>query len=267
MNNQPKYTLITGAGGGLGRELAIQCASQKMNLILISLPGSGIRSLAERLMQLHAVDIAVYEFDLTDDAAFYDRLQYISAQYEIDFLINNAGMGGTAHILDCPIETIDCIIKLNIRSTALLTRYLLPNLIRQKESYILNVASLAARSPIAYKTVYPASKAFLSSFSFGLREELQDKGVSVTVAYPGPMMTNYDTSRRIVAQGVKGRISTLSTAAIAATLIRQTLAGKPAIAPGFWNRVSMKLMQLLPTGFKTHVVSAQIKSELQLAYS
>lgn len=86
-------------------------------------------------------------------------------------------------------------------ATSLLTHQLLPNLQKSSKAYVLNVSSLAAFSPIGYKTVYPASKAFIHSFSRGLYQELKDTNVFVSVVNPGPMKTNAEVSRRIEEQG------------------------------------------------------------------
>ncbi|WP_300603301.1 SDR family NAD(P)-dependent oxidoreductase [Niabella sp.] len=261
-----KYTLITGASSGLGSAFALCCARLKMNLVLIALPGSTIKTTAEELIRLYGIDVQVFEFDLTNRVAFETHIALIKEEYPVNFLINNAGMGGTVSMLDCSPQLIDKIIQLNIGCTALLTRELLPQLLQQEKSFILNIASMAAFSPIAYKTVYPASKAFVSSFSLGLREELQQKGVSVSVAYPGPIMTNSDTSRRILLQGYKGRLGLFSTMDLAGRIIRHTLAGRAEIVPGWWNRMNQALMGLIPSTVKVRLISGAVKRELQLTH-
>src|SRR5690606_15313804 len=110
--------------------------------------------------------------------------------FNIDMLINNAGLGGDLPFLEASPDYIEDIILLNTYALAMLTRLLLTNLINQKRAYILNIASLAAFSPMPYKTVYPASKAFVYSFSRGLDAELRGTGVTVSVAHPGGMRTN-----------------------------------------------------------------------------
>ncbi|HVI44997.1 MAG TPA: SDR family NAD(P)-dependent oxidoreductase [Chitinophaga sp.] len=257
------YTLITGASSGLGKEFAVRCAAMSMNVILIALPGGNMHSLADNLQQEYGVDVPVFEFDLTDTDRLKQQLTSIMAQYNINFLINNAGVGGTASITDTPLEKLDSIIQLNVRSTVLLTRLLIPHLLENKESYIMNIASMAAFMPIAYKTVYPASKAFISSFFLGLQEELSGTGLSVSVVYPGPIMTNSHTSRRIIGQGMKARMGLLPTTEIARIALRGTLAKYRVIIPGFMNRLNHKLMQLLPLSFKLRLVSREVKKEIQ----
>jgi len=260
------YTLITGASSGLGSAFALCCARLEMNLILIALPGSAIKRTGEELSLLYGVEVHIFEFDLTNKLAFERHIEIIKASFAVDFLINNAGMGGTVPMLDSTPQMIDKIIQLNISCTALLTRELLPQLLQHSRSYVLNIASMAAFSPIAYKTVYPASKAFVSSFSLGLREEMQEQGVSVSVAYPGPIMTNSNTSQRILLQGYKGRLGLFSTMDLANRIIRQTLAGRAVIVPGWWNRMNQRLMGIIPSTVKVRLISGAIKRELQLIH-
>ena len=261
MKNQT-YTLITGASSGLGREFAMQCARDGRNLLLLALPGSNLQALADNLVSQYRVNVHVFEFDLTDNASLNEHAGYIADNFRVDFLINNAGTGGTAAITETSPEHIDRIIQLNVKSTVLITRLLLPNLLKQR-SFILNVSSMAAFTPIAYKTVYPASKAFISSFSLGLREEFAGTGLSVSVLYPGPIMTNSNTSLRIIHQGLKGRMGLLSATAIVKIALRRTLKGKPVIIPGIMNRINHLLMNMLPLEFKLRIVSREIRKELQ----
>jgi hypothetical protein len=261
------YTLITGASSGLGREFAIQCARMGRNIILIALPGSNLLSVAENLELEYGVKVRVFEFDLSDSDMLKQQLQIITAQHRIDFLINNAGVGGTSSITTTSLERIDDIIMLNVRSTVLLTHLLIPYLLEHPRSYIMNIASMAAFTPIAYKTVYPASKAFISSFFLGLKEELNNTGVHVSVVYPGPIMTNSHTSRRIISQGLKGKMGLLSTPALAEIALKRTLAGAPVIIPGIMNKVNHTLMQLLPLTLRLKLVSREVKKEIPYSLS
>jgi short-subunit dehydrogenase len=259
------YTLVTGASSGLGKAFAIECARMGQNLVLFALPGSQLHSLARYLMAEFNVDVQVFKFDLTDSYELAQQVEQVTAHYPVNFLINNAGIGGTAAITTTTFEKMDQIIQLNVRSTAQLTHLLIPHLLKQEESFILNVSSMAAFTPIAYKTVYPASKAFISSFSLGLREELAGTGLSVSVLYPGPMMTNFNTSRRILSQGRKGKMGLLSTSAIVRIALNNTFARQPVIVPGLMNKLSHFLMSVLPLGIKLKIVSRAVKKEIAYA--
>lgn len=258
------YTLITGATGGLGKALAVECARRGMNLILFALPNNNVTALASALMEEFCIVAAGFELDLTDHSALEKTVRYITSQYKIDFVVNNAGIGGTSFIMDTSLEKLDAMIQLNIRSTVFLIRLLIPCLGQLGGGYILNVSSMAAFTPIAYKSVYPASKAFIVSFSLGLREELSSSGISVSVVCPGPIMTNSDSTRRILHQGLKARLSLLSASSLAAVAIEETLRGKVIIVPGVFNKLNHLLLSVLPSWFKLKVVSKQVKKELSL---
>lgn len=165
MHNNNLYTVITGASKGLGRELAIECAQNNINLILIALPSEDLKSLCEQLMNKFKIKAQYYEVDLTEIDSILNLFNKIKENYKINGIINNAGLGGSMPFNTSSIKYLDNMILLNIRALSLLTRLFVPELMEHKKSYILNIASMAAYSPIPYKTVYPASKAYVYYFS------------------------------------------------------------------------------------------------------
>ena len=202
IEKKPVYTLITGASTGLGKEIAIECAKQHRNLILVALPGRNLQQLCEELEHLYGIHAINYECDLTNEAALDELAGYVIRNFSIDRLINNAGIGGTIRFTDSSCAYLDKIIHLNIRATTMLTRLLLPELMNHEKALILNVASMAAFGPIPYKTIYPASKAFIYSFSRSLSKELQGTGVSVVVVNPAQIVTNPDVTLRLMKLGI-----------------------------------------------------------------
>lgn len=266
LNNKP-FALVTGASSGLGRAFAHEFAKRAYNLVLVALPGGSTQSLARNLEQEYNITVYVYEFDLTDISALSKQTEHIFTQHNITFLVNNAGIGGTSLITETAIERIDSIIQLNVRSMVHITRMAIPFMTAQSNSYILNVASMAAFLPIAYKTVYPASKAFISSFSLGLRKELEDTGIKVSVVYPGPIMTNATVSRRIIGMGSKGKMGLLSTAEIASVAINKTIEGKTTIIPGLRNKLNHLLMKITPLQLQMNIVSQNVRKEIDFTSS
>src|SRR5215218_6420173 len=110
-----KYTMITGAGSGLGKEFAIQCARREMNLILVALPESPIESLANALQAEYKIDVCVFKLDLSDAFHLSKLTEEICKTYNVDFLINNVGIGGTSAFTDTSSAFIDKIIQVNVR--------------------------------------------------------------------------------------------------------------------------------------------------------
>ncbi|MBP6872465.1 MAG: SDR family NAD(P)-dependent oxidoreductase [Bacteroidales bacterium] len=264
MKTQETYTLITGASMGLGRELATECARRGHNLLLVALPGSGLWELRDELKKNFRHHVECYECDLSDEAELEKLAARVTENYSVDRLINNAGVGGTKKFEDASSEYLDLIIHLNIRATTMLTRLLLPELKRHRKALIMNVSSLAAFGPLPYKTIYPASKAFIYSFSRGLSRELHGTGVSVVVVAPGPFISNADVAKRIMKQSFIARLGVLSAREITLKALKGAEKGQNVIIPGIWNRLNRLLMQLVPEDIRLSVLSNVLKRELPL---
>jgi short-subunit dehydrogenase len=185
-----RYAVITGASQGLGKSFANELAKREIHLILISLPNQNLSEFSRELQEKHKINVHYFEIDLSNTGNVLALANQINDNYDVFMLINNAGIGGTKRILDADVSYISKIIQVNVMATSLFTRQFLPNLLKQSKGYILNVASLAAFTPTGYKTVYPASKSFVYSFSRALNEELKDSNLVVSVVNPGAMATN-----------------------------------------------------------------------------
>jgi uncharacterized protein len=257
------YALITGASCGLGKAFAYELAEQKYNLLLVALPGESLSSLACELSLL-GVDVQYYETDLTHRENVLCMTEWVNNGFSVSVLINNAGIGGSKRFADAEPDYLNNIIQLNVMSTALITRALLPNLMKQKQSYILNVSSMAAFSPMGFKTVYPASKAFIHHFSRGLYQELKDTNIFVSVVNPGPMTTNADTCARINRQGILARFSVMSPERVAKISIRQLFKKDSMIMLNWANGIQWLLMKLIPIWLRLPLLTKVIEREVNM---
>jgi short-subunit dehydrogenase len=261
MKSNHIFAVLTGASQGYGKAIAFELARRRINLILVALPGEGLDKLADELKR-YEIEVLYYEVNLVIKEDLLKFTKWINDNYQVNILINNAGIGGTKHILDSNVDYIDNIIQLNITATSLITHQLLPNLLSQKEkSYILNVSSMASFSPIAYKTVYPASKRFIHDFSRGLSQELKDSNVFVSVVHPGPMKTNADVTKRITRQGILGKVGLLTPQKAAYLTIRQLFKMDGSILPGWFNTVNWILMSILPDWIKIPLISRPFRKQ------
>ena len=258
--SEKRFALITGASQGLGRAFAYELARRGINLILTSLPGEGLSQTADELKVQFEVEIVIFETDLSVNHNVIELAYQVNEKYELYMLINNAGLGGSKRFLDASTEYINTILQLNVVATSLLTRLLLPNLIRMRYAYILNVSSMAAFSPIGYKTVYPASKSFVHSFSRGLHQELKDTGVFVSVVNPGAMKTSPEITSRIENQGILGRLTLLDPAKVALKCINGLLKKDSVIMV---NSFSWLMLTLLPIWIKLPLMTNIIRRELK----
>jgi short-subunit dehydrogenase len=257
-----QYAMVTGASRGLGKELARELARLKYNLLLVSLKGEGLKEVGDEIKNETGVEVYYYEADLSQPEAVFKIAEWALSEFSICILVNNAGIGGSKAFGDASPEYIDNIIQINIRATSLLTRLLLHELKKHRQSYILNVASMASFSPIAYKTVYPASKTFIWSFSRGLNEELKDTGVFVCVIHPGPMKTNPDVTRRIEKQGFWGRMGLIAPDKMARIAIHHMMKHDALIIPGFPNKINWLLTKIVPIWIRLNFLSKMIRREI-----
>ncbi|GAB3938404.1 SDR family NAD(P)-dependent oxidoreductase [Larkinella terrae] len=258
-----KYVLITGASAGLGKAMAIELARQGHNLILVSLPNENLAELAQQIRISCNVKVAFYETDLCTRPNIEALVTWLRAsKFEIFYLINNAGIGGSQAFELADTERIERIIQLNIVGTALLTRLVLPFLLKFSQSYILNVSSMAAFTPIPYKTVYPASKAFIYSFSLGLRAELSALGVQVSVVHPGPMPHSPENQARLQKHGRLGRMLTVPLQVIAQIALEQVQRGQSVIIPGWTNKFGYWVSRWVPWSWRRPLMVSMLRKEL-----
>lgn len=142
-----------------------------------------------------------------------------------------------------------------------MTRLFIPELKKQEKSFILNVSSIAAFKPMPYKTVYPASKAYVYSFSVGLGEELKSTPIQVAVLHPGPMDTSPENANRLNKHGFLGKLVHLSVDEVADIGINQLLAGKKVIIPGIFNRICIRLLKTIPRRIALPILSKVLRKE------
>src|SRR5690625_32006 len=261
MNKTTKenFAVVTGASQGLGKSFAIELAKKGNNLLLLSLPNEGLANLCAKLEKQFKIKTVPYETDLSIKENLYSVTDWINENYHINVLINNVGIGGTRKFDEVSTSYIETMIGLNVMATSILTHRLLPNLKARDKANILNISSLAGYSPIGYKTVYPASKAFVHSFSRGLYQELIDTSVCVSVVAPGPMKTNGNATQRIEKQGFCARVTLLDTNKVARYCIKQLEKRKAVIHV---NRFSWLVLKLVPTWISLPIITSRFKKEL-----
>ena len=183
--------LITGASSGIGREIACQLAPEARELILVARRMERLEALRAELerpgltVQCHAVDVA-------DGKQVDDLVRTLKASgTHVDFLVNNAGVGDHGLFEQSDWNRVKAMLDINIQALTQLTHAILPQLVESGRGAILNVSSVASFLPLPKMTVYAATKAYVTSFSEGLRGELRGTGVSVTALCPGPVDTEF----------------------------------------------------------------------------
>lgn len=241
------YAIVTGASQGLGRALAGELASRGHNLLLAALPGTGLPELSASLGEKHNVSVKYFEADLMCMETPGELLGYVrSNNLDIDILINNVGIGHGGDIGNYSDQAIDEMVFLNMRCATLMTNTFVAELMKSERSYILNVGSLGGFQPVPFKSIYSATKSYIYHFSLAIREELRDRGVVVSVAMPGGIITNQKVRERINALKPLARKHVLEPEEAAVYLINRLFLGRRVIIPGRTTRLAFYIGSLLP---------------------
>lgn len=187
-----KAALITGASTGIGKEFAYIHAEKGGDLIILARNKEKLNELKAAIEQKFDVKVMVIVKDLSKANAGEEVYNEVKkAGIEVDYLINNAGFGGRGKFHERDWATDLMMINLNIIALTELSRLFLPDFVKRNSGKILNVSSTASLMPGPLQAVYFATKAFVTSFSNAIAEELHDTNITVTALLPGATETEF----------------------------------------------------------------------------
>jgi uncharacterized protein len=243
--------LITGASAGIGREFARQLADRASSLVLVARRLDRLEELRDELtrkdpnLNIHCRAVDLASANETEELCAWLEREGIA----IDFLINNAGLGDRGSFATSEPARVQQMLAVNMVALTTLTRVLLPAMIERNRGAILNVSSTAGFLPIRKLAVYAATKAYVTSFSEGIRAEVRKQGIAVTALCPGPVDTEFSS----VAQRASGKQPTPSPSFMHVAVedvVRAGLAGiernKPLVVPGIVMKIAMLLVRVTP---------------------
>jgi len=239
------YALITGASSGIGDCFARALAARGRDLVLVARSRDKLAKLAQELIARHAVRVEAMPVDLSEPGAAARLAQLLrERRLAIDLLINNAGFGAQGEFWRLPLERQSQMIDLNIRALVELTYLLLPALVESPRGAIVNVSSTASFQPVPYTAVYSASKAFVTSFSMAIAEELRPYGVRVVTLCPGGTRTNFfdasDYEKRDFAGGLQTPEEVVKVG------LKALDSGRGLAISGWLNRLQVASQRLAP---------------------
>jgi uncharacterized protein len=243
-----RVTLITGASAGIGAELARVFASNGHRVVLVARRAERLTALANEIAAAGGAVPMIIACDLGQPDAGDKIAAALAAEgVEVEYVVNNAGYG----LFGCAVELDRAeqlgIIAVNIRALTDLSLRFSDHLIRNRGG-ILNVGSIAGFLPGPGMAVYYASKAYVLSFSEGLRCELAARGVRVTALCPGPVPSEFQ-ARAGFEPGFDSAILNVSAANVARAGYRGLMANKRAVLPGLGIKIVPFLLRLFPRGF------------------
>ncbi|WP_447592399.1 SDR family NAD(P)-dependent oxidoreductase [Aquipseudomonas campi] len=183
--------LVTGASSGIGALYAERLAKRGYDLIVVARNRGRLETLARRLGDEGGRRVEVLVADLADKADVHRVEERLRSDATITLLVNNAGVGATAPLLEADVEQMEEMVTLNVNTLMRLTYAAVPGLVSRGGGTIINIASIVAIAPELLNGVYGGSKAFVLAFSQSLQHELKDKHVRVQAVLPGATATDF----------------------------------------------------------------------------
>ena len=233
--------LITGASSGIGRDLAIEFAKRKYDLILVSRNEQKLEDIKNELINSFKIKAEYIVADLN----VKENIEKVFDSYkDIDILVNNAGFGDFGFFSETDLDKELRIINTNITALHILTKLYYKEFKRKNKGRILNVASIAGFLPGPLMATYYASKNYVVKLSEAIREEIKREklNIKISILCPGPVNTNFNN-----VANVKFAIKSLSSEYVAKYTVEKFLKGKFYIVPGFLVKCTRIFSKFIPT--------------------
>ena len=191
MNFKNKIVLITGASSGIGKQTALEFAKKGANLILVARRKDKLELVAKELEKFHTT-ILVCSCDVSNKDQVKEMSKIVLEKFDtVDILVNNAGFAIFGSVSDLSIDEIESQMETNYFGMIYCIKNFLPIMLNKKSGHIVNVASVAASFGLPGIASYCASKFAMLGFSEGLKHELKDTGIGITVVSPIMVRTNF----------------------------------------------------------------------------
>jgi short-subunit dehydrogenase len=254
------YALITGASRGLGMAFARELAHRHYNLVLVARSQETLEALASELRQTNPVSVVAIPADLSSPGASHILAEQIASNdLPIGLLVNNAGFGlrGEFRALSLPRQLE--MLRLNNEAILELTYSLLPAMLERRQKGIINISSTGGFQPIPFAAAYSATKAFLTTFSLALEQELRRAGVTVVTVCPGRLRKNQNGHSEQPARG-KWAGTLQSPEDVVSDALRALANGGGLTVPGALNKFGVFAQRLIPRKVVPRLVAKMSKT-------
>jgi uncharacterized protein len=236
--------LVTGASTGIGYELAKCCAKNGYNLIIVA-DEARIHTAAEELSRFGTA-VESIEADLARREGADKVLDKVGTR-RVDALLANAGRGEGGSFFDQDFSEVKRVLDTNVTGTLYMIQRIGQQMRNQRDGKILITGSIAGFSSGPFNAVYNASKAFIDSFSFAIREELKDANVSVTCLMPGATETEF-FERAGLTDTKLGQMKKDDPADVAEVGFRAMMEGDGDVVTGWYNKLQSAIANITPAG-------------------
>ncbi len=253
-----RTALITGAGGGIGRAIAVSLARRGCNLALADVNEAGMAQTAEEIGP--CVRITRYGLDVSDAEAVANAPARVLAEHPgVDLLVNNAGVALGGLFEQVSEADFEWLFSINFFGVVRMTRAFLPILRRSPDARLINLSSIFGIIAPPGQSAYAASKFAVRGFSESLRHELKDSSVGVTVVHPGGVATSIARSARLPpgasAADLERRLKfaesklTLSPTVAGETIVRAAERRRPRVIVGLDARIAVATEHFAPVSY------------------
>ena len=249
MTLEGKYICITGASGGIGKEVALEVSKRGAKPILMARSLDKLEEVATQIKSQYNKDAIVIPVDVGNieqvQAAFSSLLEKVPT---VHCLVNNAGFGIFDEVLHMNLNDMEKMFEVNVFGLMACTKLVLPAMIKQNSGHIINIASQAGKLATPKSSVYSATKHAVLGFTNSLRMELHGTNINVTAVNPGPIRTNFfhvaDASGDYASKVDKWM---LDPSVVASKIVDAMFTNKREINLPGWMNASAKMYALFPT--------------------
>ena len=243
---QLERALVTGASAGIGRAIAVELASRGVDLVVVARDEARLKDLADELSTAHGIDVQVLPADLTlpDDRTRVE--QRVADLPTIDCVVNNAGLGTYGDLAGSTTEAEQRQIELNVTALLRLTTVAAQTFQARRHGAILNVSSVAGFQPNPHHATYGATKAFVTSLTEAVHEELAPFDVHVTALCPGYTHTEFHERADWDADGMPAFIWSQATD-VARAGVEGLLDNRAIVVPGAHWKGLAAISQVSPS--------------------
>lgn len=252
--------LVTGASSGIGESFARLLAQRGHDLVLVARRAERLEEVAAAATRDHGAAAEVLVADLESDEGIRAvEARLTDASRPVELVVNNAGFGTSGRFHEMPVAGEEAEIRLNVLALVRLTHAGLVGMVERGHGGVINVSSVGAYQPTPNSATYSATKAFVSSFTNAIHEELHGTGVKAMVLAPGFTHTEFHLRAGIANDGQMPEFLWQSTDEVVAAALKAYERGRAVCVPGPINAVAAAFSGTLPAGVTRKVAGLVTK--------